>query len=120
MTVARYYALPPVPGAGRGWRILSALLLAAGLSLSVSADPACRVNVNAATPAELEALPKVGPVLAGRIIEARQLADVAALDSVKGIGPKVLDGLKPFVAFDGATDTTSCAELVKASKPAGT
>ncbi len=62
------------------------------------------INVNTATAAELELLPGVGPVMAGRIIEDRQangpFRSAADLDRVKGIGPKTLEKLTPLVRFD--------------------
>lgn len=62
------------------------------------------INVNTATAAELELLPGVGPVMAGRIIEDRQtngpFRTPADLDRVKGIGPKTLEKLTPLVRFE--------------------
>ncbi|MFI7744427.1 helix-hairpin-helix domain-containing protein [Kocuria rhizosphaericola] len=65
------------------------------------AAPAAPLNLNTATAAELEALPRVGPVLAGRIVEFRQqhggFAAVADLDAVPGIGPTLMEALVPLV-----------------------
>lgn len=61
------------------------------------------VNVNEASPEQLQLLPRIGPALAERIIAARPLADLAALDAVKGIGPAMLSMLEPLVRFDGPT-----------------
>lgn len=61
-------------------------------------DP--KIDVNAATGAELQRLPKVGPVLASAILAARaekRFASVDDLRRVKGIGAKTLDALRPFV-----------------------
>lgn len=59
------------------------------------------VNLNTAAAADLETLPRVGPVLAGRIIEFRDqhggFASVADLDAVPGIGPALMDALAPLV-----------------------
>lgn len=55
------------------------------------------INVNTASEAELQRLPKVGPVLAKAIAAARPFKSVDDLDRVKGIGGKTLDGLRPFV-----------------------
>jgi competence protein ComEA len=53
------------------------------------------VNINTAGEAELATLKRVGPVLAKRIVEYRQqhgaFASPAALQDVKGIGPKILE-----------------------------
>lgn len=59
------------------------------------------ININEADAAELQRLPRIGPKLAQRIIEERgkrPFATVNDLRRVKGIGPKTLDGLRPFVA----------------------
>ncbi len=56
-----------------------------------------RINVNTATEAQLEDLPGVGPVLAGRIVAYREqhgpFASVGALESVTGLGPAIVAGL---------------------------
>lgn len=61
------------------------------------------ININLATAAELEALPRIGPAMAKRIIEHRskvgsflQLED---LRHIRGIGPATLTILKPLVTF---------------------
>ena len=57
------------------------------------------VDLNAATAAELEELPGVGPALAGRIVSYREshgrFADIGGLDAVPGIGPGLAERLKP-------------------------
>lgn len=59
------------------------------------------VNLNTATVAELEELPKVGPVLAQRIVDHRDqvggFRSVAELDDVSGIGPAMMTALEPLV-----------------------
>jgi competence protein ComEA len=60
-----------------------------------------KVNLNTATAEELDALPKVGPVLAKRIVEWREqhgpFAAVEDLDAVDGVGPKMMESLLPLV-----------------------
>lgn len=59
------------------------------------------VDLNAATAAELEALPGIGPALAARIVAWRsangRFTSVDQLDEVSGIGPRVLERLAPRV-----------------------
>jgi DNA uptake protein ComE-like DNA-binding protein len=49
------------------------------------------IDINAATQAELESLPGVGPLIARRIIEGRPYRPVADLTRVNGIGEKRLE-----------------------------
>ncbi|GGS20619.1 ComEA family DNA-binding protein [Deinococcus knuensis] len=58
-----------------------------------------RVNLNTATPEQLEALPKVGPSLAAKLIAGRPYRSLADLDRVKGVGPSTLKTLTPLVTF---------------------
>lgn len=59
------------------------------------------LDLNRATALELEALPKVGAALAGRIVALREarggFRSVKELDDVKGIGPATLKQLTPLV-----------------------
>jgi DNA uptake protein ComE-like DNA-binding protein len=59
------------------------------------------VNVNTADVAMLSTLPGVGDALAQRIIAARPYTTVDDLQRVSGIGPRSLDGFRPFVVVDG-------------------
>lgn len=63
--------------------------------------PGTRINLNTADVAELDALPKVGPVLAQRIVDWRRdhgaFKSVEELDAVDGVGPKMLEALLPLV-----------------------
>lgn len=63
------------------------------------------LDVDRATAAELEALPGIGPALAGRIVAARSargpFGSLVALDEVPGIGPALIKRLAPHVTFSG-------------------
>jgi competence ComEA-like helix-hairpin-helix protein len=60
-----------------------------------------QVDVNQASEAELAAIPEVGPSLAGRIVEYRRRAggirSHEQLLEVRGIGPKTLAAMRPFL-----------------------
>jgi competence protein ComEA len=62
------------------------------------------VHINTATAAELETLPGIGPALAQRILEHRNVhgpfATVDDLQNVSGIGPAMLEELRPLVRVD--------------------
>jgi competence protein ComEA len=55
------------------------------------------IDVNAASEADLQRLPGVGPVTARNIVLARPFNTVDDLDRVKGIGPRTLEKVRPFV-----------------------
>jgi competence protein ComEA len=61
------------------------------------------LDLNAATAADLEALPGVGPVLARRVVDHRtQHGPFRRLDEllqVKGVGPRLLERLRPRIVI---------------------
>lgn len=61
------------------------------------------IDVNTASPRDLERLPRVGSAMAGRIIEYREkhgpFQSLEALGKVRGIGPATLKLLEPLVTF---------------------
>lgn len=67
----------------------------------VLSDGRALLDVNAATAAELEELPEIGPVLAGRILEYREahgaFSSVDQLTDISGIGAASLERIRPFV-----------------------
>jgi competence protein ComEA len=67
------------------------------------------LNLNTATRRQLEALPGIGPVLAGRILEARDQAGsfsrLEDLLNVPGIGIKRLEAIRSFVTIPNAAES---------------
>lgn len=67
-------------------------------SFSYTGDASAKINVNIASASQLEALPGIGPVLAGRIVDFREregrFQKPEDIMKVSGIGPKVYDNLK--------------------------
>jgi comEA protein len=65
------------------------------------------VNINTAEGEQLQLLPRVGPALAERIINFREVngpfKSVDELVAVKGIGEKSLEQLRPYIAVTGET-----------------
>ena len=63
--------------------------------------PDMRLDLNEAAPAQLNALPGVGPRLAERIVAERQargpFASVDDVARVPGIGPATVEGIRPYV-----------------------
>ncbi len=63
------------------------------------------MDLNQASKEDLEALPGIGPVLAGRIVDYRQrhglFKNIDGLENVSGIGPKKLALIKPYLILDG-------------------
>jgi competence protein ComEA len=85
----------------------------------VASEPTAPLDLNRASAAELERLPRIGPALARRIVDDRRargrFGSVEALDRVPGIGPGVLARIAPLVvvgpvaAEDGALPPVSPA-----------
>ena len=61
------------------------------------ATPTMPVDLNTASSRELQAIPGIGVALAGRIIAARPYRSVDDLRRVKGIGPSLLEKIRPYV-----------------------
>ena len=69
--------------------------------VAVEAGP---IHLNAATAAQLQQLPSIGPHMAARILEYRQahgrFKTLDELQQVRGIGARTVDKLKPLVVLD--------------------
>jgi len=98
-------------------RILTASLMAvmflAGSAMAKAPNKAPTVegvvNINAASPSQLELLPGIGPSKAKRIVDYRNRRKFKAtyeVIRVKGIGRKTFRRLKSFLTVKGATTLT--------------
>lgn len=70
------------------------------------------IDINNASGEELRSLPGIGPVMSKRILEERQkrpFKSVEDLRRVAGIGPKILDRLRPHVVTGSASQETAAA-----------
>jgi competence protein ComEA len=89
-------------------RPLAALLLGTAVGLGAPptlwADGELIVNVNTATEKQLRTLPGIDQVIAERIVSKRPFKRVNDLIRVEGIGPKVLEKIRPYVKVDGETE----------------
>lgn len=79
------------------------------------------VDVNRASARDLELLPRIGPALAGRIVESREaegpFEEPEDLARVRGIGPRTVERLRRFVVTtDGPPDAGP--SVGRATRPA--
>ncbi len=71
-------------------------------------EPDRTLNINRASAEELDSLPGVGPVLAQRIVDARQMApggtfsSLEELETIRGIKGKTLLRLRPHLKLEGS------------------
>lgn len=73
------------------------------------------LDLNRASASQLDALPGIGPVLAGRIVEQRAkqgaFHSVDELLAVRGIGPRLFERLRPLVTCVRAGRTAAAESL---------
>jgi len=95
--------------------LLVAVFLTGGSAMAASGDAV--VNINTADTEALMLLPRVGPSVAGRIIEFRQkngkFKSVEDLMLVRGVGEKTFELIKPYVAIEGETTLVDKVRLPK-------
>lgn len=95
------------------------------LLLTLTALPAMaadgQVNINTASAEQLEMLPRIGPAIAGRIVEYREAQRFEAPEDlllVKGIGEKTFDLLEEYVTVSGETTLTEKVRVPRKSEEA--
>jgi competence protein ComEA len=76
---------------------------AGGTAQGATPTPLARVSLNSATAAQLDALPGVGPAIAGRIVAYREahggFKSIDELEQVPGIGPATMQRLRDLVSL---------------------
>jgi competence protein ComEA len=91
----------PAPGETDGATGSGAGADSGGSGAGGSGPAGGKIDLNTAGAEELGTLPRVGPVLAQRIVEWRKqhgrFKTVEELDAVDGVGPKLLEALRPLV-----------------------
>ena len=74
-------------------------------AVMVAPLPAAKVDLDVASAAEIERLPRIGPVLAKRVVVDRDslgpFGSLEGFQRVKGVGPSVAKALAPHVTFSG-------------------
>ena len=105
----------------RAHHVVAGLLALAFLANSLPVQGADKkvVNINSADASQLAMLPRVGPSVAGRIVDYRKqngaFKKTEDLMLVQGIGEKTFELIKPYVATAGET---TLREKVKGSRSA--
>lgn len=98
-------------------RPMALWLTAAGLAISLEASAGSpraaphqgAVNLNNATPAQLQQLPGMSPAAVQAIIcyrQAKKFIRISQLAEVRGMSPARVEALRPFLTVYGPTDLT--------------
>jgi len=92
-----------------------AVVLAAAAFAGAGEESTGVVNINEASAEQLQLLPRVGPALAGRIIEFREAngpyRTAEEIVAVKGIGEKSFANLEKYIVTSGKTTLTEKVSL---------
>jgi competence protein ComEA len=87
--------------------VLAILVAVSFAGAAEGQQPSGVVNINSANPEQLQLLPRVGPALAGRIVDFREengpFKSVDEIVAVKGIGETSFAKLEPYIVTSGAT-----------------
>lgn len=86
---------------------LAAVLVLILAGIGSAGDQKAKININTATAAELENLPRIGPKVAERIVEFRtqngNFKRIEDIMKVRGIGEKIFDEIKDLITVGPQT-----------------
>ena len=86
-----------------------------------AAVPAAPVDLDIASELEIETLPRIGPVLARRIVEDRvangPFGSIAGFERVRGVGPALAASLGSRVTFSGTARPSNALTEQRLSSP---
>jgi competence protein ComEA len=103
--------------------VLLVLLCAVATMAAAAGDRPAVVNINTATPEQLQLLPRVGPALAARIVAYREangpFRTADEIVAVKGIGERSFEQLAPYLVTSGATTLSEKVRLPRSSSSGG-
>jgi competence ComEA-like helix-hairpin-helix protein len=96
-----YQAAMAWPSPARVLLVLLALCAVPSLFAAKKKPPPAPVNLNTATSDELQLVPGIGPVTAGKILQMRKaygpFKSVDDLRAIRGIGPKRLEKMRKYL-----------------------
>jgi len=82
-------------------------VLSLAAAFAQSAAPKGKVNINTASAAELETLPRIGPKVAQRIVDFRtkngNFKKIEEIMKVQGIGEKIYEQIKDLITVGAET-----------------
>lgn len=94
-------AAPEAAADSSGAAVAAAEVEAAAAPRRSAKPPPVRTNINTASAQDLQRLPRIGPALAGRIVEYRRahgpFRHPDQITEVRGIGEKTLERLRPWI-----------------------
>jgi competence protein ComEA len=99
----------PVPGPGAGSSLArDSATMDTAPALRDSAARRAPIDLNRAGAGDLDGLPGIGPVLAGRIVLQRRrygpFRQVDELLAVRGVGPRLLERIRPWATVQSPPD----------------
>lgn len=66
--------------------------------LGVGGETEGKTNINTASLSELDALPRIGPAYAQRIIDGRPYSSIEDIKDIKGIGDSIFEEIKDLIS----------------------